>query len=184
FRYLNQMLDRELKRSQRYNGMLSIIFLDMDFFKNVNDTHGHLMGSKVLVEVGRILLRSLRIVDVIARYGGDEFVVVLPETSVRTGIRIAQRLLEEVQRHEFLKAEGISLHLAASFGVAGFPEHATTKRELFRVADQAMYLAKNGGRAQVCVAGKRTGKPRAIRKTGKKPVKKRVERRKTKVQKG
>lgn len=151
FRYLDQTLDHEIKRCQRYSSVLSIIFFDMDYFKEVNDTHGHLMGSKVLVEVGRLLLENLRTVDIIARYGGDEFVVVLPETDVQTAVRITQRLQRGLRAAEFLKEDGLNIRLTASFGIAGYPEHAQSKRDLVRLADQAMYLAKNSGRDQICV---------------------------------
>ena len=156
FRYLDQILDREISRCQRYGSVLSLIFLDMDYFKHVNDTHGHLMGSRVLIEVAHILLRNLRNVDVIARYGGDEFVVVLPETSVKTTLRITSRLLQALQEYDFLKEEGLKVRLTASFGIAGYPEHAATKRDLVRLADQAMYQAKNSGRNQICVTEHRT----------------------------
>ena len=154
FRYLDQILDREIKRCQRYRSVLTIIFFDMDYFKDVNDTHGHLMGSKVLVEVARLLLDNLRSVDIIARYGGDEFVVVLPETNVPTTLRITERLRKNLNAHEFLKKEGLNIRMTASFGIAGYPEHAQSKRDLVRMSDQAMYLAKNTGRDRVCVAGK------------------------------
>ena len=152
FRHLDQTLDREMTRCQRYGSPLSVIFFDMDYFKYVNDSHGHLMGSRVLVEVAEILLKSLRSVDIIARYGGDEFVVVLPETSVKTAKRIAKRLHRTIQAHKFLTEDGVPFQMTASFGISGFPEHAETKRELIRLSDQAMYRAKNSGRNQICVA--------------------------------
>jgi diguanylate cyclase (GGDEF)-like protein len=153
FRYLDQTLDTELKRSQRYGAQISLIFFDMDYFKLVNDRYGHLVGSKVLVEVAQILINSLRDVDILSRYGGDEFVVVLPETKVDTAIRIAHRLHKAIREHEFLKEEGLKLHLSASYGVSGYPDHAKTKKDLIRLADQAMYKAKYSGRDRVCVAG-------------------------------
>jgi diguanylate cyclase (GGDEF)-like protein len=153
FRYLDQIIDREISRCQRYGSIMSLIFFDMDYFKHVNDTHGHLMGSRVLIEVAQILLRNLRNVDIVARYGGDEFVVVLPETSVKTAFRIAGRLHRALQEHEFLNEEGLKVRLTASFGISGYPEHATTKKDLVRLADQAMYQAKNSGRNRICVAG-------------------------------
>ncbi|HUK55930.1 MAG TPA: sensor domain-containing diguanylate cyclase [Nitrospiria bacterium] len=160
FRYLDQILDREINRCRRYGSVLSIIFFDMDYFKHVNDTHGHLMGSKVLIEVAHILIENLRDVDIIARYGGDEFVVVLPETNVETAIRITHRLHKSLKAHEFLKDEGLQIRMSASYGIAGYPEHALTKRDLVRMADQAMYLAKNSGRDQICIAEKRQERSR------------------------
>lgn len=155
FRHLDQTLDLEIRRCLRYGSVLSLIFLDLDYFKVVNDRHGHLMGSRVLVEVGELLIRNLRDVDIISRYGGDEFVVVLPETGLRTAHVITKRLHRAVRHHEFLAQEGIKLHVTASFGIAGFPDHAKNKKDLIRLADQAMYDAKYGGRDRICVAHRR-----------------------------
>jgi diguanylate cyclase (GGDEF)-like protein len=152
FRYLDQVLDIEIRRCLRYGSVLSLIFLDLDYFKSVNDRYGHLMGSRVLVEVAELLNRNLRDVDIISRYGGDEFVIVLPETGIRTTGAITKRLHRAFHRHRFLTAEGLNVHLTASFGLAGFPEHARTKKDLIRLADHAMYEAKYGGRDRICVA--------------------------------
>ncbi|HIE64746.1 MAG: sensor domain-containing diguanylate cyclase [Nitrospira sp.] len=151
-RYLDHILDLEIKRCRRYSIRLSLIFLDMDFFKLVNDQHGHLMGSQVLVEVANILNNSLREIDIVARYGGDEFVVVLPETSVEIAGRIARRIRNAIHSYEFLKKEGLSLHLTASFGIAGFPDQAKNKTDLVCLADQAMYRAKVMGRDKIFLA--------------------------------
>lgn len=161
FRHLDQTLDIEIRRCLRYGSVLSLIFLDLDYFKSVNDRYGHLMGSRVLIEVAELLIRNLRDVDIISRYGGDEFVVVLPETGLRTTQAITKRLHRSFQRHEFLVAEGIAIHLTASFGIAGFPDHAKNKKDLIRLADQAMYEAKYGGRDRVCVAQRRLPKAAA-----------------------
>jgi diguanylate cyclase (GGDEF)-like protein len=123
------------------------------------------MGSRVLVEVAELLIRNLRDVDIISRYGGDEFVVVLPETGIRTTVAITKRLHRAFHRHQFLTAEGINVHLTASFGLAGFPEHARTKKDLIRLADQAMYEAKYGGRDRICIAHRvASGTPRSPRR--------------------
>ncbi len=151
FRYLDTALEREVRRCQRYGAPVTTVFLDMDYFKLVNDHHGHLMGSKVLIEVSHILLANLRDVDVVARYGGDEFVIVLPETDVKTAYAVTQRLRKAVRENEFLQEEGLKLRLTASFGIAGFPDHARSKMDLIRLADQAMYKAKGGGRDAVVV---------------------------------
>jgi diguanylate cyclase (GGDEF)-like protein len=152
FRYLDEVLEIEIRRCQRYHSTVSLIFLDMDHFKLVNDQHGHLMGSQVLIEVSKLLIKSLRDVDIIARYGGDEFVVILPETNVETANRIAHRVRNAIRGHEFLKKEGLIVHLSASFGIAGFPEHAKNKTDLLRLADQAMYKAKVMGRDKIFTA--------------------------------
>ena len=158
FRHLNQTLDIEIRRCVRYGSVLSLIFLDLDYFKVVNDRYGHLMGSRVLVEVAELLIRNLRDVDIISRYGGDEFVVVLPETGLRTTLAIAKRLHRAFHRHEFLSEEGLKFNLTASFGIAGFPDHARNKKDLIRLADQAMYEAKYGGRDRICMARGRATK--------------------------
>lgn len=160
FRHLDQVLDNEIRRCVRYGAVLSAIFLDLDYFKVVNDRYGHLMGSRVLVEVAELLIRNLRDVDIISRYGGDEFVVVLPETGLRTTLAITRRLHRAFHRHEFLSAEGLNVRLTASFGLAGFPDHARNKKDLIRLADQAMYEAKYGGRDRICVASRRAGSGR------------------------
>jgi len=152
FRHLYTTLDREINRSHRYGSTLSLIFFDMDYFKLVNDNYGHLMGSRVLIEVAQLLVKGLRNVDIIARYGGDEFVIVLPETSVKTATRIAGRLHRSFQNHDFLKDSGIKMKMTASFGISGYPDHAETKNDLIRLADQAMYRAKNTGRNRICLA--------------------------------
>lgn len=152
FRYLDRILDNEIRRVQRYGSTVSLVFLDMDHFKNVNDNHGHLCGSKVLVEMSKLLIQNLRDVDIVARYGGDEFVVVLPQTSVAVTRKIFERFKETVSKHEFLKEKGLRLKLSASYGIAGFHEHAKNKNDLLRLADKAMYRAKEGGRDRICIA--------------------------------
>ena len=142
-RYLDRTLEIEITRSKRYKTSLALIFMDLDHFKTVNDNYGHLIGSKLLVETGEILIKCLRTVDIVARYGGDEFVMVLPQTAPQSAIQIAERLRRAIERHVFLKKEGYSLRLTASFGVASYPESAGSKEELLRLADEAMYRVKH-----------------------------------------
>jgi diguanylate cyclase (GGDEF)-like protein len=122
--------------------MVTAVFLDLDDFKLVNDRHGHLVGSHVLMEVASVILGSVRDTDVVARYGGDEFVVVLPETGIEQGLRVAERVRERVGRHPFNGGRGLRLSLTASIGVASYPQHAQSPQQLIAGADTAMYEAK------------------------------------------
>ena len=142
-RHLHHVLDQEINRAKRYDGVFATIFLDMDHFKNVNDTHGHLVGSAVLKEVGEVLLESLRDSDLAFRYGGDEFVVVLPNTDAPGALVVAERLRASLKGKRLHPDLSSPIHLSASFGVAAYPENATSREELLRMADAAMYRIKN-----------------------------------------
>ncbi len=142
-RYLHRTLDTEIYRCDRYKTSLSLIFMDVDHFKLINDTYGHLVGSKLLVEIAQLLLKHLRAADIVARYGGDEYVIVLPQTPPEAAARIAERLRKKIEQNLFLKKEGYFIKITASFGVASYPESAKTKEDLLRLADEAMYRIKN-----------------------------------------
>jgi diguanylate cyclase (GGDEF)-like protein len=141
-RYLNRTLEMEITRANRHRTSIALIFMDIDHFKNVNDNYGHLVGSKLLVEMGQLLLKSLRTVDIVARYGGDEFVIVLPQTTPRNAVQIAERIRRSIEQNVFLKKDGYAFKITASFGVASYPESATSKEDLLRLADEAMYRVK------------------------------------------
>ena len=141
-RYLRQFLLNEIRRARRYGSFVSALFLDLDDFKQVNDAHGHLAGSHVLMEMAAVILSSIRDTDAVARYGGDEFVIVLPDTGIDLAGTVAERIREKISRHSFHAGRNLSLSLTASFGVAAFPEHASSPQQLIACADTAMYEAK------------------------------------------
>lgn len=145
-RHLRALLEREVARAQRFQHPLSLIFLDLDSFKRVNDVHGHLMGSALLEEVGQLLIGSIRQVDFAFRYGGDEFAILLIETDSTSAVIIAERILNAFRRRQFLQEHGLSVQLTASLGVATFPDHASHANGLLAAADAAMYGVKSAGR--------------------------------------
>ncbi|MEW6719303.1 MAG: GGDEF domain-containing protein [Thermodesulfobacteriota bacterium] len=151
-RYLNVVLDREMKRSERYRNFFSVLFMDIDFFKRVNDTHGHLVGSRVLQEVGSVLKSCVRDSDTVARYGGDEFVVLLVETNSEEAMFVAERMRKAIESGHLVVSMGLDIRLTISIGIAAFPEHATTKQHLLNLADQAMYRGKESTRNVVYLA--------------------------------
>jgi diguanylate cyclase (GGDEF)-like protein len=142
-RYLDRTLEIEINRANRHRTSLSLIFMDVDHFKTINDNYGHLIGSKLLVEMGQLLIKCLRTIDIVARYGGDEFVIVLPQTIPGSAVLIAERIRKAMEHNVFLKKDGYSLKLTASFGVASYPESAKSKEDLLRLADEAMYRVKH-----------------------------------------
>jgi len=146
-RYFMEALDREWRRSTRSGNMFSVIMLDLDGFKQVNDRHGHLEGDKVLKAVANLLNDRVRQSNVVARYGGDEFAIMLPETRTDQAEVLAERLRENIESDRYLAAHG----LTASFGIGTFPLHGPTQEEILRVADSGMYLAKHqdGNRVRV-----------------------------------
>jgi len=120
----------------------SVIFLDIDHFKKVNDTHGHLSGSRALKEVAQLLRKSIREVDIPFRYGGDEFTALLVETGQKGAAVVAERIRRTIEQHVFLRELEQDFHLTASIGYATYPTDADTKRQILQLADNAMYLGK------------------------------------------
>jgi diguanylate cyclase (GGDEF)-like protein/putative nucleotidyltransferase with HDIG domain len=156
-RYFMEALDREWRRSTRSGHLFSLIMLDLDGFKQVNDRHGHLEGDKVLTAVAQLLSDFVRQSNVVARYGGDEFAVLMPETRTDQAEILAERLRECLESDRFLSAHGVT----ASFGIATFPVHGPTQEEILRVADSGMYLAKHqdGNRVRVASLTMEAGQP-------------------------
>jgi diguanylate cyclase (GGDEF)-like protein len=151
-RYLNQVLRRESKRASRSGRPLSLLFLDLDGFKSVNDKHGHLAGSRALVEAAGVIRKCARETDIAARFGGDEFAVILPDTGSEGAVAVAERVQERIFAHRFLAVDGLDIHLTASIGVAAFPDVASSAEELIKAADTAMYCVKDAGKNGVRLA--------------------------------
>jgi len=146
-RALAEALAAELDRARRYKLGISILLADIDRFKQINDTRGHLAGDSVLRQVGEILHREARSVDIVARYGGEEFVVVMPETGLQGATIFAERLRQRIEKHDFADTGDQPLNLTVSIGLAAFPDDKVQSAEGFvAVADQALYRAKNEGR--------------------------------------
>src|SRR5215831_10498934 len=145
-RYLNLVLRRETKRASRNGRPLSLLFIDLDGFKAINDTHGHLFGSRALVEAAAVIRRSARETDVVARFGGDEFALVLPDTGGEGAFAVGERIRERIAAHTFLAGDGLDIHLTASVGVATLPDVAASAEELMAAADKAMYGVKDSGK--------------------------------------
>jgi two-component system, cell cycle response regulator len=149
-RYLLSALDREVGRAERTGGELSVLFLDLDRFKLVNDSHGHLIGSQVLRELGQALSGCVRSIDTLARYGGDEFTLLLVDTHHAGALDVAERIRALVEQTDF--GQGLHLRLTVSVGVATFPRHGRSRESVLEASDKAMYLGKALGRNMVCSA--------------------------------
>jgi diguanylate cyclase (GGDEF)-like protein len=147
YRYLQQRLDEEIERARRYHKDLSFIMIDVDEFKRFNDTKGHIAGDAALADLAIVVREVVREVDVVCRYGGEEFSVILPETDAAGAFVVAEKLREAVDKHDFKDADGNSGgHLTVSVGLASFPGHADSKEALLRAADDALYTAKSGSK--------------------------------------
>ncbi len=151
-RYFFEQVEYEVERAKRYHTPLSLVFFDLDHFKAVNDTYGHLTGSRLLKEVGELLQLLIRKTDRAARYGGDEFVIILPQTEKAGARTLAIKIMEALHKQCFFSNCGKRLEVTGSFGVSGFPDDAETSTELISAADTAMYLVKEQGRNGVSVA--------------------------------
>jgi diguanylate cyclase (GGDEF)-like protein len=148
-RYFDSRLVDEVTRAARYGGGVSVLMIDLDHFKKINDDFGHMLGDDVLRAVSAVFVRQLRKVDVVCRYGGEEFAVVLPATQGASAAAVAEKLRRAVANTEFA---GVPYPVTVSIGVAEFPAHGITRDDIIRAADAALYDAKASGRNQVCLA--------------------------------
>src|SRR6202790_5298375 len=126
-RHMGFILDTEIYRSQRYNYEFSLVFIDLDHFKQVNDTHGHLVGSRLLAEIGNALKAHCRLIDFAFRYGGDEFVILLPQTAKDNALNVARRLHKLDRKSVWLESEGLNIKVTTSLGVASYPLDSKSK---------------------------------------------------------
>lgn len=151
FRYFSERLKEEQRRARRYDQPLSLIMIDIDWFKNCNDTYGHQAGNLVLEGISRVIRGIVRDTDVVCRYGGEEFIVVLPQTESRDAYEIGERIRAEVERSDF-SDEGLqpSLRVTVSIGISTYPDNGGTADNLVELVDKALYRAKGSGKNIVC----------------------------------
>lgn len=147
-RHFNESFTKEFERAKRYGNCLSLAVFDLDFLKKINDTYGHNVGDEAIKAIGRVLSNSCRAVDVAARFGGEEFCLLLPDTDEEDALNLAERVRNLIYETHI---EGPG-NISASVGVATYPQHANEQDELFEAADQALYAAKHSGRNKVCAA--------------------------------
>lgn len=150
YRYFVQKLQEEKRRAVRYRVPLSLIMVDIDWFKKLNDSYGHESGNLVLRELSRIIKKCIRDVDIFVRYGGEEFAIILPQTTLSEARVIGERIRDQVEQAGFKIPGYDPLHITVSVGVTSFPENGKTEEELVSIADQALYRAKGEGRNLVC----------------------------------
>jgi len=148
-RYFEMRIVEELERAGRFQGRMSVIMVDIDNFKRVNDEFGHLLGDEVLRLVAGILKQQLRKSDLLCRYGGEEFALVVPETTGENAVRVAEKLRRQVENHHF---PGVPRPVTISCGVADYPTHGISRDEVVAAADNALYTAKQTGRNRVASA--------------------------------
>jgi diguanylate cyclase (GGDEF)-like protein len=149
-RYFQEKIRSELNVATRKEDSLSLLLIDIDYFKNLNDTYGHRTGDAVLIQVGQTLIDSVRSSDIVARYGGEEFCVILDKTDTEEALRIAQKICKSIDKTDFyFDGSDRKIHLTISIGVANYPQHAKTVEDLVEAADKSLYRAKNSGRNKV-----------------------------------
>jgi diguanylate cyclase (GGDEF)-like protein len=153
YRFMDHRLREEIARCERYGRPLSVIYIDMDHFKLVNDRHGHQTGNEVLHEIGEVLKANARTNDLVGRLGGDEFFAILPETRVEDAVAVAERFARAVRTLRYRTRDGTMIdYLRLSIGLAGYPRNATETDALLAASDRAMYRAKQSGGDTIEVA--------------------------------
>ena len=148
-RKLREDLENAIELHARQHKTFSLMFIDVDHFKSVNDNYGHLVGSKLLQDIGELLSLTLRSSDHIYRYGGDEFVVIMPTVDIKTVHMVAQRVLAQIKAKDFDISEEEQYHLSVSIGIAEYPTDASSAPEIIKFADEMMYMSKRSGRGKV-----------------------------------
>lgn len=148
-RHFQESLEREFARSKRYGNPFSLVLFDIDHFKKINDTYGHLAGDEVLRKLGPLLKKRVRTNDIVARVGGEEFAVILPEAGQAGGLALAEKLRSLVESEEFIY-NGILVPVTVSLGVASYEAHTENAEAVVSLADEKLYEAKRGGRNRVC----------------------------------
>jgi diguanylate cyclase (GGDEF)-like protein len=153
YRHFRNKLSEELRRADRYRQRFSLLMLDLDHFKKVNDAHGHQTGNIVLRELSNVIKQCVRDVDIVARYGGEEFVIILPQTGDQDALVIAERIRSSIEKAYFSNSQGQrDIQITTSIGIASYPNGVRTMNQLLEKADQALYKAKSGGRNRVEMA--------------------------------
>jgi two-component system cell cycle response regulator len=154
YRYFNHVLQVEINRQRRYKRPLTLMIMDIDDFKRCNDRHGHLSGDMILAKIASLLTAEIRACDFAARYGGDEFTVILPEISEKEALAVAKRIMHSIGQYNFQSIATAEIGgISVTIGIASFPKDASEGRELISKADQAMYAGKNAGKGCICVCG-------------------------------
>jgi len=152
-RRLMKDLDTCIQNWEDFKQHFCVLFVDVDHFKSVNDGHGHIVGTQLLKDVAEVINETVRTSDYLYRYGGDEFVVILPDEGIETGKIVGERILENVKNNKFtVQKTGEEKKISVSIGVATFPAHANNRQDILEIADKMMYEAKNTGRGRVSPA--------------------------------
>ncbi|MBI5206685.1 MAG: diguanylate cyclase [Candidatus Firestonebacteria bacterium] len=155
-RHFHNILSIEFRRSHRFNHPLSLIMVDIDNFKSVNDSHGHLIGDKVLKEFAQSLVQNVRSIDYVCRYGGDEFTIILPETTKEGAYNLAKRLKFSVMKNKYHISSKLDISISLSMGVSAFPEDVKSDDQLLKKSDEALYDAKKLGKNRICLFSSET----------------------------